>query len=191
MRHDVCYYFPADVKAVYEAYVSAATNRVFRRNPNKEPYHTIGFGMNFSVKYNINGGSCIIRFIPYNSGTAVNLRFTLAQAGGARCNAYADELSRTAGSFLGGMMPQLCSVNVNDFLNPLNQVTAASEPQAASKSAPTCRSCSATLREGDAFCFRCGTKAASAQADVSSFCTECGKELMPDAAFCSACGAKV
>lgn len=48
MRRDLCYYFAADVCSVYNAYLMAAGNQQFRRECRQEPYHTLGFGLNFS-----------------------------------------------------------------------------------------------------------------------------------------------
>ena len=115
MRRDVCYFFSADVVSVYNSYMTAATNSRFRRNCNQEPYHTISFGLNFSMKYNMNGGACTIHFIPYHGGTAVDLRFSVAQVAGARYEKYAKDLTSAAMDVL-GVPAQLFSLNIDEFL---------------------------------------------------------------------------
>ncbi len=127
MRRDICYFFPASVDRVYNAYLTAATNARFRRECTQEPYHTIGFGLNFSMKYNMNGGACTIRFIPHMNGCAVNLRFSIAQLAGARYEKYAIDLTNDAAAVL-GVPSQNIKIDVNAFLAPENRVTAASQP---------------------------------------------------------------
>lgn len=137
MRRDVVFFFQKDVVSVFNAYIAAATNQQFRRQCRQEPYHTIGFGLNFSMKYNMNGGSCTIRFIPYNNGTAINMRFSIAQAIGARYNAYALDLTNTVSQIL-GMPSQNISLDVNIFLDDRNKVFAQGQPmpQGAPRSVP-------------------------------------------------------
>lgn len=127
MRRDICYFFPVSVDRVYNAYLTAATNARFRRECNQEPYHTLGFGLNFSMKYNMNGGACTIRFIPHMNGTAINLRFSIAQLAGARYEKYAIDLTNEAAAVL-GVPSQNIKIDVNAFLSPENKVIAAGQP---------------------------------------------------------------
>ncbi|MBP3415546.1 MAG: hypothetical protein J6L81_10170 [Clostridia bacterium] len=127
MRRDLEFFFPADVPSVFNAYFSAATNPQFRRECKVEPYHTLSFGLNFSVKYNMNGGSCTIRFIPFQNGTAINLRFSIVQAFGARYEAYATELTNAAAWFL-KMPAQKITINVEAFMNDALKVTPQNAP---------------------------------------------------------------
>ena len=96
MRRDIGFYVEADIAQVYKAYLSAAVNPPFERDCRDEPFHTISFGVNYSFKYNMNGGSCNIHLMPYGTGTAVNMRFSIAQLVGARYEAYAEDLNKAS-----------------------------------------------------------------------------------------------
>lgn len=185
MRRDICYYFAAPVPKVYQGYLAAAGNDQFRRECREEPYHTLTFGLNFSMKYNFNGGSCVIRFIPWQGGTAVNLRFSLAQAAGARYEWYDRDLTAAASAII-GVVAQPAKVPVDYFLDPANRVvTNAPQPAAAPPApAPAPQPVVATPAPQPA--------APAPQAPAHGvFCIECGRQLPEDAAFCCYCGAKV
>ena len=122
MRRDICFYYPEDVITIYNAFLTAAKNPPFERTCSQQPYHTFQFGLNYSVKYNMNGGSLTLHFMPYNNGTAVNLRFSIAQLAGAKCDVFANDLAYYACSRL-GLRSQYCSVDIEEFLKPENQVT--------------------------------------------------------------------
>lgn len=205
MRRDVCYFFPTDVRSVYNAFMAAATNQQFRRQCNQQPYHTISFGLNFSMKYNMNGGSCTLHFMPMQGGTGVDLRFSIAQLAGARYERYATDLSNTVAAIL-RMPAQRIVPNVDDFLKPENQITpdklsaekpalpeATAEPvKPAEPAKPTtpgkfCSQCGTALEPGDKFCNGCGTPVANAE----KTCPSCGAKAKPQAAFCSNCGQKL
>lgn len=202
MRRDICYFFAVDVQTLYNAYLTVAQNDKFRRSCGQEPYHTLSFGLNFSMKYNFNGGACTLRFIPCQGGSAVNMRFSIAQAAGARYEKYAKDLTDGVTALL-GIAAMKSEINVETFLAPENKVYAqpaaapqpASAPQAAAPCAPDqneadvkrCANCGKPIKDGDKFCSGCG------QAIISNkrFCTQCGKETVADAVFCSACGNKL
>ena len=199
MRRDIGFYFEAEVPAVYNAYLSAAGNEKFRRECREEPYHTLTFGLNFSVMYNFNGGSCVVRFIPYNNGTAVNMRFILAQGVGARYEKYAGELTNAAALLL-NKLPVQMSLDVNLFLNEENRVypaTAAEVPAEEAPAAPVaapaaevtsnrfCTNCGAALRDGALFCSMCGTKIVTEKR-----CKNCGFVGKENDLFCCQCGTK-
>ena len=192
MRRDVCYYFAADVVSVYNAYLAAATNQKFRRIVTQEPYHTISFGLNMSFKFNMNGGACTLHFIPYQGGTAVDLRFSLAQVMGARYGAYAQELTNDASAVL-GVIGQKFELDINLFLNDANKVVpaavSAAPTQAAAAPQPqkACSNCGNALGADAAFCPSCGTKA---DAD-KRYCPQCGNPCSPDGKFCAKCGNKL
>lgn len=197
MRRDICYFFPAVVDRVYNAYLTAATNARFRRDCKQEPFHTISFGLNFSMKYNMNGGACTVRFIPHMNGTAVNLRFSIAQLAGARYEKYAIDLTNDAAAVL-GVPSQKIKIDVNAFLAPENKVVAAGQPAPAPVAAPqpvttpvsgiVCSNCQNPLGERDKFCGKCGTPAPKKK----KFCPNCGTEAVddPEAFFCTECGTK-
>ena len=42
----------------------------------------------------MNGGACTVLLMPYKSGTAVNVRYSIAQLFGSRYNAYDEELTK-------------------------------------------------------------------------------------------------
>ena len=83
MRRDVCHFYPIHVIGVYKAYVRAI-KEVFDADCSEEPYHTLTFGLKFSFKYNMNGGFCHVHLMPYRGGTAVDIRYTIVQALGAK-----------------------------------------------------------------------------------------------------------
>ena len=194
MRRDICYYYEATVAQVYQGYLAAAGNEQFRRECREEPYHTLTFGLNFSMKYNFNGGSCTIRFIPWQGGTAVNLRFTLAQGAGARYEAYDRDLTAAASIHIGAVAHPT-KVPVDYFLDPANQVTAETPtppPVAPSTPAPAptpgvfCIKCGRQLPEDAAFCCYCGAKVLPKE----HRCSACGRVNPDEAKFCAYCGNK-
>ena len=217
MRRDVCYMFPVSVERLYKAYLAAATNDRFRREPEEKPYHTMSFGLNFSMKYNFNGGACTLRFMPYQGGSAVNMRFSIAQLVGARYEKYAQDLTETAAKILDSMW-RTADINVDDFMLPQNMITPngprtlpaaayrpepapayqpepapaykpepAPAPQPAVPAQRVCAQCGKTIRDGDRFCTGCGHPVAPAE----RFCGKCGAKAARDAAFCGACGNKL
>lgn len=201
MRRDICHFFPADVKTVYNAYLTALHNKQFRRDCREEPYHTLTFGLNFSMKYNMNGGSCIIHFIPYNGGTAVDLRFVLAQAAGARYERYDHDLTSAAVLLL-GIHVQPLTLDIEEFLKESNKVyaqnqTGTSDAQYTAPPTPPptvsqaqtriCTVCGRDVAEDDMFCGYCGTKVVC----KNRFCTKCGTKAEESSAFCANCGNKL
>ena len=91
MRADVCVYFEKELPVVYRAYVEAITKHL-GKECKEEPYHTITFALNYSFRYNMNGGACTVRLMPHKNGTAVNLRYTIAQAWGANYEGHSSVL---------------------------------------------------------------------------------------------------
>lgn len=202
MRRDIGYYIEADIKTVYEAYLKAATNKPFERSCKQEPYHTIAFGVNYSFKYNMNGGACNIHFMPHGSGTAVNMRFSIAQGVGARCEKYAQDLNRAMQAFL-PVTPRSTAYNMDEFLKPQNMVTPATYQQTAAPApvaapvsvatptpAPTdvqyCVGCGSQIIPGARFCCTCGKEVA-----VTKVCSKCKATAPPNAAFCPYCGTRL
>ena len=210
MRRDISFYFDADVKTVYNAYLAAASDARFRCSCNQQPYHTISFSMNFSMKYNINGGSCTLHFIPYERGTAVDFRFALVQLMGARYGSYAQDLTIAAAALINVTWKQV-NVPINDFLDPRNQVSAAGtqaqpeylpqpqqpeclpqpqqpvqtpQPAAATRK---CHACGGELMESAPFCHHCGAKRETAP----KCCPQCGSPIIHTGTFCAQCGGRL
>ncbi len=204
MRRDICYFFPVSVETLFNAYLTAAKNPPFERGCKEEPFHTFSFGLNFSVKYNMNGGSCTVRFIPCEGGSAVNLRFTIAQALGARYEKYAEDLTSYAERIL-NVNGQRSGIDVEEFVKPENKIYSASSasqpvfqsapqpaPQQASQAAPAksggfCPECGTSVMENASFCSECGTKLKKAPTS----CPNCGTITPEGAKFCHSCGAKL
>ena len=209
MTRSVCYFFPVRLDQLYNAYKAAAGNARFRRECKEEPYHTLTFGLNFSMKYNFNGGACILHFMPFGNGSAVDLHFTIAQLAGARYERYAKDLTGEVEALL-RVRAQPVEIDEELFLKPENKHTTvpaqetvpapAPVPVAAPVSVPVaapapvavpgqtkiCANCGNTIREGERFCGACGTPVARKR-----FCTACGAEAMENAAFCGSCGCKL
>lgn len=204
MRRDVGFYIEANIQQVYQAYLTAASNKPFERDCKQEPFHTISFGVNFSMKYNMNGGACILHFMPYGTGTAVNIRFSIAQAAGARYGKYAEDLNRAAQPYL--PVP-ICpaSYNMDDFLRPENQVTPVSlqqqaapqafvpqqppaSPQAPAAPAGYCAHCGNPIAQGSRFCAHCGTQVAP---PAPKACPNCSTPVGDADAFCAHCGTRL
>lgn len=206
MRRDIGFYIEADVKTVYEAYLKAAMNKPFERDCRQEPYHAISFGVNYSFKYNMNGGSCNIHFMPHGTGTAVNMRFSIAQAFGAKYEKYAQDLNQAMRAFL-PVNPRPATYVMDDFLRPQNQITPASYRQAAAPApvapvapaapvapvapvapagAQFCSGCGNQIIPGSRFCSVCGK-----EVSANKTCPNCRTTVPQNAAFCHACGTRL
>ena len=202
MRRDIGFYVEAKIDQVYQAYLNAASNPPFERDCTQEPYHTISFGVNYSFKYNMNGGSCNIHFAPSGTGTAVNMRFSIAQAAGARYEKYASDLNNAMRAFLPvALYP--AEYNMDDFLKPENQITPAtlqplpvpSNEPVAPAAAPQadadvryCTGCGSALTPGVRFCSQCGTPTS---APAQKCCPNCNAPAKDGAAFCTQCGTRL
>lgn len=177
MRRDIVHYYEADVVRVYEAYRKAALEK-FGKDSNAEPYHTISFGLNYSFKYNMTGGSCNVHLIPHNTGAAVDVRYSIAQLMGARYGAYDDELTKYVVGIL-GVPAQKLEMDVERFLDPNNRVTEAPAPAYTPAPAQTP-------------VFTPAPAPAKAPAPVKrSFCVKCGTKIDDGDLFCGNCGAKL
>ncbi len=199
LRRDVGFYVEAPVQTVYQAYLNAATHEPFERDCKQEPFFSISFGVNFSFKYNMNGGACTLHFMPYGTGTAVNMRFSVAQLAGARYERYAEDLNRAMQAFL-PVIPRPAQFNVDDFDKPENQVRTAAVPQQPTPVtvAPPvtvqqpqttfkfCTKCGNPLPMDARFCSKCGNAV-----PVSRTCPSCGVPTKEGASFCTACGTRL
>lgn len=126
MKRDICVFYKKEVPKVYQAYVDAINQR-FGKDCSGQPYHTISFGLSFSFKYNMNGGACTVRLIPHKEGTAVNLRYSIAQATGARYEKHSDDLNNYVSSIL-GYAPIRIDIPVEEFLRSERRITPNSRP---------------------------------------------------------------
>ena len=200
MRRDVMHFFMADVKTVYQAYLTAAQNKPFERTCEQRPFYSFQFGLNFSMKYNMNGGSCTLHFIPHQGGTAVNLRFSVAQLAGARYEAYDRDLTNRAIDIL-RIPAQTLRINVEEFLNQSNWVTPGSTqlPPAPVAPAPAPAPVAPAPAPAPVVPAPAPAPVAPAPAPVTpaqpaagqKCCTRCGSQLLPGARFCTRCGATV
>lgn len=170
MRRDLCYFYPLPVEPVFDAFVQAA-NQKFGKNCKLDAYKTISFGLDYSFRYNMNGGALTIHFMPYNNGTAIDMHYTVVQAFGARYQKHADDVLIFVNAALQAQA-QPIKLDINQFIayeaevpaapvNPVPQNTAAPQPPQP-QAAP-----------------------------VQQFCTNCGARLAPNANFCMNCGAKI
>lgn len=172
MRRDVCHFYANDVVAVYNAYLRAIREK-FKKDCKESPYHTIGFGLDFSLKYNMNGGGCNVHLMPYNGGTAVDIRYTIAQAIGARIDAHDGDLTGCVEKILGTKATAI-QIDVEEFLRDENrrfaQEPTADAPapaaEAPTPAAPTtlarfCPNCGRPFGETHRYCGKCGTKRGS------------------------------
>lgn len=211
MRQDECYFFNTDVVTLYNGYLRAAQEPPFERSCKEEPYHTITFGVNFSFKYNFNGGSCIMRFIPYQGGAAVNLRFVLAQGAAGRTGRYAQDLTDQAVKYIGAewhkskIDVELFTLDENKVVQGLNSTvyvppvpqpspepvveavpvytyTPVNEPVSVPVELPKTN----PMAEEGIICLKCGRKMPT----DAAFCSSCGSALAVTEKFCSKCGTK-
>lgn len=120
MKRDLFHYFESDVKSVYETYVKAAKEK-FGKDCSATPYHTVSFGLNYSFKYNMNGGACHVHFIPYKTGTAVGIRYTIAQVFGARYEAHDSDMLNYVERELGVEATGI-NIDMEEFMKDSNRI---------------------------------------------------------------------
>ena len=121
MRRDCFHYFESDVKSVFAAYIKVAKEKL-RKDCSTSPYHTVDFGLNSSLKYNMMyGGSCHVHFIPYKTGTAVGVRYTLVQVSGARYKALDSYITKFVEQELGTTATSV-NIDMEEFLKDSNRL---------------------------------------------------------------------
>ncbi len=172
MRRDLFCTFEKPVPEVYAAY-RRSIEEVLNKKPECSPCHTLSFGLNMSFKFNINGGSCHVHLIPYGTGTAVGVRYSIAQLYGARYEAHCMAMTHYVEELL-GVVSRSARLNINDFLKKENQITM--DPSSVPTVAPVQESAPAP--------------APAPAGNPFKFCTQCGTKLDASAAFCTACGKK-
>ena len=125
MKRDICRIFKAELISVYNAYLKAATEK-YGRECIQKPFYSIEFGLNYSLQYNLIGGQCKIHFMPYNGGTAVNIRYTLEQLEEAHYDAHEKGLLEVVESQL-HVRGSLDKVSIEQFLDYESWVKAQKE----------------------------------------------------------------
>ena len=185
MTRDVCYYFEKSYVEVYNAFLCAAREK-FGRDCKQEEGKILSFGLNFSFRYNMNGGALRIFFMPYATCTAVNLHYIIAQLCGARYGAHAKALVSYVESILNvkGVETRL---NVNAFLayTPATGVAMPADKTAVSAKQRICPKCRRSISMDSSFCQYCGENLTQAR-----FCVNCGKPYQEGDRFCTGCGTK-
>lgn len=176
MRRDLVYFYPIPMKPVYDAFFNAARQK-FGKDCKADPFKTLQFGLNYSFKYNMNGGSVTAHFMPYQNGTAVNLRYTIIQAFGARYQKHAQDLTMHVDGLLGakGALIQLA---VEQFLDYESRTPSGVLPQ---QQAPVQQIPQQPASE----------QPFTPQQAQPKFCTKCGAPVAADTNFCSKCGNKL
>ena len=133
MRRDICHYYEADLQSVYNAYAKVAREK-FGKDCEYHNGYKLSFALNFTFRYNMNGGACTIHFMPCQSGTAVNVRYSIAQLFGARYEAYDEELTKNVVEIL-PVRNAIINSDPEQFEKYAEGRSA--NPQAASAPAPT------------------------------------------------------
>ncbi len=176
MRRDICCLFDKPLPEVFDAYVKAAKT-LFDQNAGVECYHTIKIGLKYSFKYNMNGGECLVHFIPWENGTAVNVRYVMVQLFGAKYEAHYKDLLCTVEKIL-CIKSKPASIDMELFTKSESKVYSLNDSRLSNLTSTTFvnaepQSASAQNREKN-----------------FKFCTQCGAKLESNALFCSACGKK-
>ena len=198
------------IEDVYDAYKTVIKN-LFKSDASGDPCCSLVFGLSFSFKYNMNGGGCHIHFMPYLDGTAVNIRYTIAQAMGAKYKAHDKDMC-TAVSKLLGVDAQDAQINVDEFLL-YEKEGSHNVAETAKKEIPAVEEYSvetdicevsapaAVEEEAEEVPYSytetpvttyAEPAPVTAQADraYAKFCTKCGTPFADLAMFCTKCGAK-
>ena len=191
MRRDLAYFYERPINEVFAAFEQAANQR-FGKDCKTEPCVRLTFGLNFSMKYNMNGGSVTAHFMPYQNGTAVNLRYSIVQAFGARYKTHAHDLTLFVNGILrvAGQPIPLDVDRLSDYEAGVPSVAPAQASPALQQTAGvTCPRCGTGCAAGELFCSSCGTPLQ--QPERPAFCTNCGASLRQEGKFCHRCGAKI
>lgn len=177
MRRDVCRFFQADIQNVFNAYINAIKQK-FGKESQATPYSTISFGLNYSAHYNMTGGACHVHLIPYNGGTAVDIRYSMIQFYGARYGRHEEDLVNAVQQILGvpgqkvelpiDMFTEAEGTTVAPPVQPVAPPAAVPQPVVAPEPAPQPQPVP--------------------QPRMMRFCPECGTERRPGAKFCMNCG---
>lgn len=162
MKKEFCHYYPKPVEEIFTAY-DRAVKVVFGADAEKAPNKLIEFDLEYSFKYNINGGGCSIRFTESNGGTLVGLSYVIAGAMGARCNACDLDLTEEVEQIVG-----VQSKNVYEEFDELVRRMNTPPPPPRGYGA--------------------GQGNMPHDGGRANFCSRCGKPFAPNDNFCTNCG---
>ncbi len=98
MVTNLFYYYDRPLDSVFNAFIQAA-NQKFGKDCRIQG-RSINFGLNFSFKYNMNGGFVNLYFAPFQNGTAIQIRYTIIQLAFARYKAHAKDLTNYVNGIL-------------------------------------------------------------------------------------------
>ena len=196
MTRDLCYFYPCPLNAVYGAFVQTAAQK-FGKDCKQTPMISLSFGLNFSMKYNMNGGACTIHFMPYQNGTAINIRYSIVQLMGARYKKHAQDMTLFANAIIRANA-QPADINVQEFLNyEANQVRSQSpmvQPVQNNQSIPpqnyqpSQQVPPRQYQPQTAYRQPVNQYPAPQKAVGVKYCHNCGRQLPADARFCTNCG---
>lgn len=192
MRRDVIHYYEKGIAEVFEAYRAAAMQK-FGKDCNAEPYHTLSFGLNYSLRYNMNGGACTVHFMPYKTGTAVDVRYSIVQLAGARYGAHDREMSTFVSSVIGAPALDL-QIDPETFLLDQNKVSAAAytaRPAAPVNQPRPAQPVNVQPTQTYQPAPQPASRPAPQPVRANNFCGKCGGRLQPGARFCGKCGNRI
>ena len=163
MTKDVFCFYPCPAQQVYSAFLQTANEQFSKRCREDIRGAVFSFGLDYSFKYNMNGGSCTVHFLPYQGGTAVAIHYTVVQLFGAKIGKHSTDMTAYADRLL-GVKNQPVQLNIGMFTAyeaSLSQQGAEPQPAAAvPQSGAVCAYCGRPLTPGAKFCAGCGKPAA-------------------------------
>lgn len=198
MTKDLFFYYPCDPLTVYSAYLRTANEQFSKQCREDIRGVVFSFGLDYSFKYNMNGGACTIHFLPYQGGTAVAIRYTVVQLFGARISRHSTDITTYADNLL-GVKNQPATLNISMFTSyeaSFKGQNAPAQPASApvqnaaenQNAAAVCSSCGKPLTAGAKFCVSCGKPVLQ---NALSVCPNCGRPCGESGNFCVGCGAKL
>ena len=113
MVNTLLYFYNCPLDPVFNAFVQAAKQKFGKDCQIKGK--SMSFGLNFSFKYNMNGGFVNVYCAPYQNGTAVEIKYTIIQLALARYKAHARDLTNYVNGILQTSATEMQNVNPNIF----------------------------------------------------------------------------
>lgn len=190
MTKDLFFYYPCQPAQVYSAYLQTANERFSKQCREEIRGAVFSFGLDYSFKYNMNGGACTIHVMPHQGGTAVAIHYTVVQLFGAKVTKHSTDITSYADRIL-GVQNQPIQLNIKMFTDYEASLKGQGAPQPASnipqsQGAPVCPNCGNPLTPGARFCVSCGKPVHSSPA----VCPNCGRPYQGSENFCVGCGTK-